>query len=187
MALFRRFWAFVFRKMGWTIVNPEPLQQLKQSMIALGPHTSWRDLLIGLISQRAIGVKIRYIAKHTLFRFPLGILLRSLGGSPVNRSIRSGLVDQVVELYKSHEDYHLCITPEGTRERVSRFRTGFYRIAIQAGVPLVLAKFDYASKTLTFSDPFFPSDDKDADFDKIYAFFDGVLGYHPEKSFFLNK
>jgi 1-acyl-sn-glycerol-3-phosphate acyltransferase len=173
--------------MGWTVINAEPLQKLDKSMIALAPHTSWRDMVIGVFTGHIIGVRVRFIGKHSLFRFPLGILMRALGGSPVDRRKNSNLVDQVVEIYRASPTYHLCIAPEGTRKKVDSFKSGFYYIARKANVPVILTKLDYQNKQVIFSDPFYLSENKDETFEMLYDYFDGVIGYHPDKSFIKQK
>ncbi|MCI5083998.1 MAG: 1-acyl-sn-glycerol-3-phosphate acyltransferase [Saprospiraceae bacterium] len=152
-------------------------------IVAVVPHTSSWDFPIGIFSRSIYKQDIKFIGKKSLFKPGIGWLLKAMGGYPVDRSKRSNFVQAVVDIFNSKETFKIAIAPEGTRERVTKFKTGFYYIAKEANVPIILCQFDWEHKTVVFDTPFFPTDDKEADFAHIEDFFRGVKGYYPEKSF----
>ena len=165
--------------LGWDIVGQYP-KELKKFVVIVMPHTSWWDFPLGVLVRSSLQVDINFVAKKSLFRPPFGWFFRWMGGYPVDRSRRSHLVDQVVEMFEKHDHFLLTIAPEGTRNKVDRLRTGFYYIALGAGVPILMVKFDYEHREVVISDPFWPSGDKDADFQIIIDYFKGVKGKHPD-------
>lgn len=167
---------------GWKVEGSYPYHEKKNIVIPI-PHTSNWDFPIGILLRNAYDFKIGFVAKSTLFRFPLGGLMKWLGGIPVNRKKSANFVDSVVEAYDEREEMSVCIAPEGTRRRVDKLKTGFYYIALGANIPIVMIRWDWGQKTLTWSEPFYPTGDKEADFDVIYKFFEGAVGKIPENSF----
>ncbi|MCB0791783.1 MAG: 1-acyl-sn-glycerol-3-phosphate acyltransferase [Flavobacteriales bacterium] len=179
--MFRRFSIAMFRIMGWSVRSDMP-PDLDKYIIVVAPHTSNLDFFIGLFARSIMRMNdVRYLAKKELFRWPLGSFFRALGGYPVDRSKKTNLVDQVAELFRTMPGFKIAITPEGTRTHVDRWRTGFYRIAQQADVPIVLAAMDYGRKEVAFSDVFPMTGDQDADIARMMAHFRGVRGRHPDK------
>lgn len=170
---------FILRVLGWKIVGELP--QDKKYIVIVAPHTSNWDFVIGLCARFAIGVKINFLAKNQLFFFPLGTLLRAVGGSPVDRSKQGNTVDQVVELYRQRDELKLAITPEGTRSPVARWKEGFYHIARQAGVSIVMIGFDYSTKEIRIRDPFWPCGDINKDFPQFLAYFRTIKGFYPKE------
>jgi 1-acyl-sn-glycerol-3-phosphate acyltransferase len=175
------FSTFFLRLLGWKITAVPPFPQ--QCVVIVVPHTSWIDFPLGLLTRASMKENIRYAGKSSLFKPPFGWIFKALGGYPVDRSKRSNLVDAIVDIYKKEPDFKLAIAPEGTRKQVTELKTGFYYIAKGAGVPIILCKFDYEHKNVDFSAPFYPTDDKDADFAFIYNYFRGVKGKKPSYSF----
>lgn len=171
----------IFRLFGWKIVGNLKLPD--QCVIIVVPHTSWIDFPIGLLTRSSLGIDIHFAGKDSLFKPPLGWIFRALGGYPVDRSKRSNLVDAIVDIFKQEPVFRLAIAPEGTRKRVTELKTGFYFISKGANVPIILCKFDYEHKVVDFSQPFHPTDDKEADFEYIYQYFRGVKGKKSEYSF----
>jgi 1-acyl-sn-glycerol-3-phosphate acyltransferase len=102
-----------------------------------------------------------------------------MGGTPVDRFSSQGMVDQVVALFNSHDDFMLGLAPEGTRQRVNSLRTGFYHIAKKAGVPIVPIGFDYSTRTVVIGEPFFAGEDEETDLAKIIAFYAQITGRNP--------
>ena len=147
------------------------------------PHTSNWDFPLGLVCRSALGERIRFIGKDTLFRPPFGAIFRWLGGYPVDRSKSHNYVESVVDIFNKEKQLAIAIAPEGTRSKVDRLKTGFYFIAKSAGIPILLAKLHYPKRTLEISAPFFPTDDQEADFAFIYEYFRGARGKIPEKGF----
>jgi 1-acyl-sn-glycerol-3-phosphate acyltransferase len=125
---------------------------------------------------------VHFLGKKELFWGIFGVILRKLGGFPVERHKNLNQVDQVVKLYNERESFHIALSPEGTRKKVSRLRTGFYHIAKNANIPIILVGLDFGNKKVVFGEPFYTSNDETADKRKIVAFFKGMLGYIPDYS-----
>lgn len=170
---------FILKLIGWKIVGRLPDD--KKYIIIVAPHTSNWDLIIGLIARFAVGVKINFLAKNQVFFFPLGILLRAMGGTPVDRSKKGNKVEQAVALFQNSDELKLGLAPEGTRSPVTRWKEGFYYIAYQAEIPIVMIGFDYSSKEIKIQDPFWPSGDINKDFPKIIEYFRTVKGRYPKE------
>lgn len=143
-------------------------------------HTSGWDLLYTLLFKFATGIDLKFVAKDDLFRWPVGGLLRRVGGVPVNRHSRTGFVQQMVDIFDEAEAFILAISPEGTRSRSKYWKTGFYYIALGAKVPVGMLFLDYGTKTVGLGPHFIPSGDIEADFNPIRTFYDGVQGRRPE-------
>ena len=175
---------FMLRLNGVRVINPNHGKWPPQYILPTVTHTSNRDFPYGIYLRAAVGEYINFVGKSTLFRGPMGWFLTWMGGVPVVRSKRTNFVQSVANIFKTKKDFRLCIAVEGTRAKVTHFKTGFYFIAKTAGVPLVLCKFDMKGKgVIEFSEPFHVTDDIRADFDRIYRFFDGAVGLIPENSF----
>ncbi len=178
-AWIRAFARFLLERMGWRIEMQDPGTS---KYVVIGyPHTSNWDFIVTLLFMLAEGVPIRLLGKSSLFRGPVGVLMRSLNAIPVDRSQRNNLVDQVVDLFNRHESLIIGISPEGTRRKSPRWRTGFYYIALKANVPVVLAFLDYGNKVCGFGPSFVPSGDIEADFAFIRAFYAGVTRKYPHQ------
>lgn len=174
---------WLLRVMGWKIELP-PKPWPEKYLIIVVPHTSNWDFPLGLLVRAVLDEDIRYVGKDSLFKSPFGFLFRWLGGIPVDRSRRNKFVDAVIDMFNREQEMKICIAPEGTRKRVEKLKTGFYYIALGAGVPLLLCKFDYGNKLIGVSEPFYPTGDVEADFAVIHGFFKGVQGKVPEYSFY---
>lgn len=136
--------------------------------------------MLGFAARQAMHIEqAKFLAKKELFIWPLGWVLRKMGGTPVDRFAKQGMVDQVVSIFNDSEDFMLGLSPEGTRKRVDKLRTGFYHIAKKAGVPVVPIGFDYANRLVIIGEAFFPGDDEEADLKKIIAFYAGIQGKNP--------
>ncbi len=171
-----------FRLMGWTVSGQFP-SDLDQCVIAVVPHTSWWDFPLGILIRNVWNVEINFIGKKSLFDGPFGWYFRWMGGAPVDRSKSSDTVTATAEVFKTKKVFRLTLAPEGTRKKVDSLRTGFYYIAKKAEVPIVLIAFDFGKKQIKASEPQWPTDDKEADFKKYEAFFEGVVGKVPEYSY----
>ncbi len=155
-----------------------------QGVIVVYPHTSNWDFPIGLLAKWAMGLDAKFLGKHTLFRIPLfGAWLRWLGGVSVDRSQAQGMVEQLVQVLKEHKAQHghcwLVITPEGTRSWRPAWRSGFYRLARGAQVPLGLAVLDFGRKQVRFVDFLTLSGDAEADMARIAQVYEGCAGCRP--------
>jgi 1-acyl-sn-glycerol-3-phosphate acyltransferase len=162
------------RAMGWTVEGEIP--NLPKFVVAVAPHTSNWDFVVGIAAMFALDLKIGYLGKHTLFRWPFGALMRWTGGIPVDRSSPHGVVGDSVAAFSSMERRILAIAPEGTRRRVGQFKSGFLLIARGAGVPVVLATLDWGAKVVRFGPTFEPGEDIEADRRRTEAFFAPVRG-----------
>lgn len=167
-----------YRLLGWKIVGEFP--QLNKCVVVVVPHTSWTDFFLGLLIRRVIDQDINYIAKKSLFTPPFGWYFKWMGGAPIDRSKSSDAVTAIASIFDQKEVFRLALSPEGTRKKVEKWKTGFYYIAKAAKVPIVLVAFDYGKKQIKFSEPHVPTDDMEADFKTYRAFFKGVVGKIPE-------
>ena len=175
-----RFWRWWLKAYGWELATDFPYH-IKKAVIAVAPHTSNTDFLLGLAVRSVLDLQhIRYLGKEELFRPPFGFVFRKLGGTPVNRKSSTNMVQQVVEQFRAHDEFLLAMSPEGTRSRVDRLRTGFYHIARQAGVPIILVAFNYGKKLVHFAPPFYPGTNEEEDLRQIIVFFAGVQGKVPQ-------
>lgn len=173
----------LFKLWGWKVVGDFP-RHLKKYIIVVAPHTSNWDFPFGIFLRTIRNVDVKFIAKSSLFRPPFGRLFTTLGGYPVDRSKNNNFVDAVVDIFNSKSEFIVAITPEGTRKRVNEFKSGFYYIALGAKVPIVSAVLDYANKTLTLTEPYYPTGNKEADFEFILNHFRGIKGRNPEDGIF---
>lgn len=141
-------WQRILKWSGWRFdVNVELPDKC---VICVAPHTSNWDFLLGICAYYSIGRRANFLMKSSWFFFPLGLLLKKMGGIPVKRSGPHGSVtESVVEKFKTSAYVNLAVTPEGTRSRAEKWRTGFLYIAYGADVPLLLAVLDYTHKTMT--------------------------------------
>lgn len=177
----RFFWKLYLKLEGWKATNDFP-HHLKKAVVIVAPHTYWKDFVIGIAIRSVVKIKhAKFLGKEELFHGPFGFIFRWLGGTPVDRFSKHGVVDQVVDKFNKADNLIIALSPEGTRKRVDKLRTGFYHIAKKAGVPIVMAALDYSKKEVWFSEPFYTSDDEADDFRKIIEFFAPVKGYYPEK------
>ena len=144
--MLRPLYLFFFWLFGWKIKGSFP-EELKKYIIAVAPHTSNWDFPVGLAARSILRIqKARFLGKSQLFTPAYGWFFRALGGYPVERSSSHDMVDQVVTIFNSHEEFILALAPEGTRKKVEKFRTGFYYIAKKANVPIIPVGFDFANK-----------------------------------------
>ncbi|KGO90048.1 1-acyl-sn-glycerol-3-phosphate acyltransferase [Flavobacterium suncheonense] len=171
-----------FRLMGWKIEGTIPPEIRKCVMIVV-PHTSWHDFYIGLFTRGIIGLDMNFVAKKELFRFPFGAYFRWMGGAPLDRQKNENKVDAIAKVFESHDVFRLAIAPEGTRKKVTEWKTGFYYIALKANVPIIPVAFDWGRKTVKISEPFWPTANKEADFKILAQNFKGAIGKVPEYSF----
>ncbi len=129
----------------------------------------------------AVGIRGTFLGKDTLFKFPLGILMRFLGGFPVDRAKSSDVVTQTAELVARMDKVIVVLSPEGTRKRIERWRTGFYWIARQSGLPILPVAFDYANKEFRVLPLFEPTGDQDRDIAALRSNFKAAMAFDPSK------
>lgn len=162
---------------GWTIEGSVP--DVKKMVLIAAPHTSNWDLVYALAGAAVLGMPIHWMGKHTLFRGPLGIAFRALGGIPVERKQHHALVQELVDEFARRERFVLLVPPEGTRKAVKYWKSGFYHIARLAGVPIALGVMDYRNKRVGLGPLVWPTGDVKSDMDKIRAFYADKQGRHP--------
>jgi len=165
---------------GWSCEGQVP--DLKKFVMIAAPHTSNWDFPITMFLAFALNVKVYWMGKASIFKRPFGPVMRWLGGIPVDRSRSNNMVDQTVEVFKRHDKLVIIVPPEGTRGKVSYWKTGFYRIAHGAKVPIVLGFVDYQRKAGGIGPVIVPTGNIEADMYAIQSYYAGVTGKHPEKS-----
>jgi len=173
---------FILKILGWKVTGFNPGTLSKCIIIAV-PHTSIWDFPLGLLVRSKLAADIKFVGKQELFKGWKGIGSRFFGGIPVKRNIHSSFVEDVAEMFNSKDEFRICLAPEGTRKAVTKLKSGFYRIARAANVPVVLVKWDFGNKNINFSKPWEMSEDKESDMKKIEEYFRGVVGKVPEYSF----
>lgn len=171
-----------FFRTGWTISGSLP--PARKLVIMGASHTSNWDFLVFLGAVHALGRQVHFIGKHSLFGWPLGGFMRALGGVPVDRSAPQDLVSQIVAQFDARDDFVLVIAPEGTRAATRQWKTGFYQIAMKAGVPIVCAGPDYPNRRGVFGPVIRPTGDYRADMKPAFAFFRTLTPRHPERAAF---
>jgi 1-acyl-sn-glycerol-3-phosphate acyltransferase len=164
--------------LGWRSVYVQPPGPT--GVILVYPHTSNWDFLIGILFRHGCGVRTQWMAKHTLFRWPLGPILRFLGGTPIDRRKARGTIEAMVEAFRQNDWLWLAITPEGTRSRTDHWKSGFYRIVLAADVPCALACIDWATKTISIDTYVHLTGDTEADLAMLRDFYAGKHGLRPE-------
>jgi len=172
------------KKRGWRIEGVLPTE--RKFVAILAHHTSNWDFPIGISVALYFKVRVCWLGKNTLFRGPMGPLMRWFGGIPVHRMEPADLVDEVVEFLSHQEDAVIGITPEATRSRVTKWKTGFYRIAHTLELPIVLAYLDYKQKAGGIGLTIYPTGDFEADMAKIRKFYKTVEGKFPDKGSFVD-
>ena len=133
------------------------------------------------MAARAMGLDAHYIGKHTLFRKPYGWFFRSLGGIPVDRREAASLAQQLAERFDGSDAFILGLAPEGTRSKTNHWKSGFYHIAREAGVPIVMGWLDYPSRSVGMGGAFVPDDSLEQTFERVRAFYAPYRGRYPEK------
>lgn len=175
-----RFWPWLMRTLlrfsGWRLQGQLP--NLPKVIIIGAPHSSYWDGVWGLMMKIGLGININIMIKREVLDGPLGLILRPIGLIPINRSAALNVVDQMVQRFGEYEQMWLGITPEGTRKRVTQWKSGFLRIARDAKVPIQTLFIDYPTKTFTLGPLVHASDDPDADMSAIRALFRPYRGKH---------
>jgi 1-acyl-sn-glycerol-3-phosphate acyltransferase len=174
-----RFASLLFRLAGWRTEGVAP--SAERFVIIAAPHTSNWDAVILLVAARIFDLPLAWFVKDSWFFFPMGGLMRRLGGVPIDRSSRHGVVEQAIARLKSGGRLALAVPPEGTRGRAPHWKTGFYHIARGADVPIVLGFIDYGRKVAGLGPAFIPTGDLQRDFEVFRAFYENVQPKHPDK------
>ena len=162
----------------WSLEGRLPAQ--RAYVLIAAPHTTNWDLLYFLACAWAFGISPSWMGKHTLFRGPIGPIMRKLGGIPVERSRAGGLVGQMVQAFERDPDLVLTVPPEATRVRAAHWKSGFYQIARAARVPIAMGFLDYERRAGGIGPILLPSDDLRGDMDVVRAFYADKRGKYPE-------
>lgn len=174
----RRLGAWWMQRMGWRFEGTMP--DLAQFVVIVAPHTSNWDFFAGLAAKWALGLDVRWLGKHTLFLPPLGWFMRRIGGVPVDRTNRQNLVEQSVHEFRTRDRFVLVLAPEGTRRKVPEWRSGFWHVAKQAGVPICCVALDWSRKVVRLGPTTMPvEDDAAAGIARVRSYYDDVRGYDP--------
>jgi len=178
---FLRFSAVLYLKLtGWKKEGQAPKED--KYVVIAAPHTSNWDFPISLALLLAFKIKPYWMGKSNMFRWPLGIFFRLLGGIPIDRSKSNNAVEQSIEAIRKRMKMVMVISPEGTRKKVAFWKTGFYHIAHGAKVPIALGFLDYGRKAGGFGQVFKTTGDIEADMLAIQSFYKGIIAKYPEKS-----
>lgn len=188
----KKFWVFVTRLHGWKLETPDLSQrpEVRHCVLAMAPHTCIEDFFVGAATlfathdhqdRKAPRLNPHIFMKKEFFNWFTGPILRSLGVIAVDRGNRSNnLVAKAVEALNSNPNCMIVLTPEATRKPVKRFKRGFYEIATQANVPIVLGYIDFKHKVAGYGPTIHPSGDYDADFAKMIEFFGPIPPKFPK-------
>ena len=174
----KKFSQYILRLFGWKLVNVLP--DVTKCVIAVAPHTSNFDFLIGKLAYWALGRNANFLIKKEWFVFPLNIIFRSMGGIPIERKKNASMTDTLAEEFNKHDTLQIAITPEGTRKKVTEWKKGFYFIALKADVPILLVGLDYKKKEVIFLDSFRPTGNLDEDMAIIQGYFKDIQGRNPQ-------
>ena len=166
--------------LGWRLIGDLP--HVDKTVIVFYPHTSNWDFVIGLLALFGLNVPVTWAGKDNLFRWPFGGMWRALGGIPVNRREHTGFVAQMTAEFAQRKSMMLAIAPEGTRQRTEYWKSGAYRVALAAGVPLGLAFIDFAAKEVGVGGMLRLTGNADTDFAALRAFYSGKVARHPEQA-----
>lgn len=170
---------FILWITGWKVINNiDP--SIKKFIVTMAPHTSNLDFFIGWLGFGTLGLNSKYLIKKEAFVFPIGGIVKVLGGIPVDRKASTNVVIQVGELFKKEQELIITITPEGTRSLNSNWKRGYYYIAEHAQVPIALGFLDYKKKIGGIGFSFMPSGNYEADFEKVIEFYKDKTAKHPE-------
>ena len=165
---------------GWRTVGEIP--NIPQAVVLALPHTSNVDGVYAIPSLFALDLKISIMGKHTLFKIPgIAQLMHWIGVIPIDRSNKGSVLQASIDKFKTGKPLFLGLSPEGTRDYTEKWKTGFYYLAMGAGVPILPVALDYNTKEIRFMSLVYPTGNMEADLPKIYAQYQGVIPRHPER------
>lgn len=171
----------VFRLMGWRIEGQLP--PLDKFVVIGAHHTSNWDFVLFIAAKFILRLNARWFGKHSIFRWPFGALMRYWGGIPIRRHLKLNTVEQAIEIFAEHRQFILVLSPEGTRRKVERWKSGFYHIACGAGVPIVPAALDFQHRRIVIGAPFQPTGNEEADLRQLLAFYRPYVPKNPDYAF----
>lgn len=162
-----------FHLMGWKIIGDFPM--LNKFIVAVVPHRSNLDFVVGVLVRTILNEEINFIGKKELFNPFTGWFFTAMGGSPINRGKNENKVTAIAEIFNTRERFRLAIAPEGTRKKVDRWRTGFYHIALEANIPILLVNFNYNVKKVSFLKLFYPTGNLKKDLSLMEGYFNKAM------------
>ncbi len=171
---------WLLKTLGWQVRGELP--NLKKLVVAVAPHTSNWDFVLTMAASLAMGVQISFLGKHSIFVWPLKKWLLAFGGIPVERSQHHGMVGQIVQEFAKRDQLIFGVSPEGTRKKVERWKSGFWHIAREAQVPIQLVGIDFASKQIVFGPTLTASTDFASDLAQMRVFFQQMTAKYPENA-----
>lgn len=170
---------FILAKLGWAI-KIEIDQIPDKCVICVAPHTSNWDFILGKLVYWSLDKQACFLIKKQWTVFPFSLFMKPMGAIPVDRSKKTSVTDQVVEMFRANKTFQVAVTPEGTRKANPNWKKGFYYIAKDAKVPIVLAGMDYGKKLMVFGKIIIPSDNLQQDMLEIKRFYEGYQAKNPE-------
>lgn len=173
---------FIYWLIGWKVVELST-KRYPKFMLIVAPHTSNWDFVVALVARyiTPYGYNTKFLGKSSLFKPPFGFFFRWLGGIPVYRDRKNNMVEQVAKIYAEAEgEFGIAMSPEGTRKYIKDWKTGFYHIAVGAGVPIMPVGLDYSKKQVILFEAFFPTGNMEEDLPKLKTLFQNCIGYTPE-------
>ena len=168
--------------LGWKVSGKISEEFANQKLVVIvAPHTSNWDGIVGVATLAGLDAKISFIGKHTVFRFGLGWFLKSLGGIPVNRSVPGDVVLKIVKKIKNNPGTLFAMAPEGTRSKVSEWKSGFLRIAKEIQANVLMASIDFSAKEILLGDIYIPTGDNEKDIEEIKKYYSSFAPKYPDK------
>lgn len=168
--------------MGWKIVGSiDP--NLKKCVLMVMPHTSAHDFYLGIFTRGITGLEMNFVGKKELFRFPLGAYFKYMGGEPLDRKGGLNKVDAIAAIFDKKDTFRLAVAPEGTRNKVTTLKTGFYYIALKANVSIVPVAFDFGKKEVKLGLPLVPTGNIEDEMQILLEHYKGVKGKILEKGY----
>jgi 1-acyl-sn-glycerol-3-phosphate acyltransferase len=171
---------FIFWGLGWSLEGQVPNN--KKYVVIFAHHTSNWDFYLMMASKLVLRIRARWFAKHSLFIWPVSIILRSLGGIPINREEAKDIVATAVKAFSKHNHFVVGLAPEGTRNYVPTWKSGFHRIALGAGVPILPVALDFVNKKVVIGNLFHPTEDFESDLQKLLQYYKKYVPAFPERA-----
>jgi 1-acyl-sn-glycerol-3-phosphate acyltransferase len=171
-----------FKLLGWKVKGTFDTN-IKKCIMIVVPHTSWFDFFIGVFFRGTYPIEINFLAKKELFKFPLGGYLKWMGGIALDRSKTENKVDAIAQLFETKDVLRLSLSPEGTRKKVTDWKSGYYYIAQKANLPIIPIGFDYTNKQVVVFEPFTVTNDFEKDSKYLKSLYTNIQGKIVENSF----
>lgn len=168
---------WILKVLGWRTFADFP--EAKKYVVIAAPHTSNWDFPLGILAAKTLRLKVSWIGKHTLFRWPVAWFFRAIGGIPVERDESHDLINQIARLFDQSDELVMALAPEGTRRKTDHWKTGFWHLAKAARVPIAMAYLDFGNKRVSLGGTFYPTDNIEKDFDVIRNYYKDVRGKNP--------